>query len=252
MMETFSEFDQKGTAPQRNFSEIISHTFNIYGKGIGWALLLVVLTIIVQALLSFIAGPIAGYDPMAASEAMAGSTEPGDFRGMMEQMMAIPGIKTYYGISYILGLLVYPFYAGFQYIFHKANTGVSVQFSDLFAGFRQNALQYIIFGLISGIAMGISIMLCFVPVIFVAPLFFLGMPVIFFENATAMEAIRKSFSLVKNNYGTIFGVCIISGLIALAGVIFCGIGLLFTFPIYFAAMYSAYCAFVGVPDKVTS
>lgn len=251
-MENFSEFEQRGTAPQPNFSDIIGHAFNIYGKGIGWAILLIVVTFIVQILLSFIAGPLVGYDPMAAAESMPKGSNPGDFSEIMTQMMAIPGIKAYYGVSYLLGLLVYPLYAGFLYIFHKANVGEQVAFSDLFIGFRQNMLQYIIYALISGIAMGIAMMLCFFPVIFVLPLFFLGLPIILFENATAIDAIKKSFDFAKKNYGTLLGVAFISGLIAIAGVIFCGIGIIFTFPIYFAAMYSAYCAFAGTPRQLTS
>ena len=251
-MENFNEFDQSGTAPQRNFSDIFSHAFQVYGKGIGWALLLFLLFVIASMVLSMVAGPLVGYNPMAANEAMRDAGNPESFKDVMTQMMAIPGIQAYYAVSYILGLLLYPFYAGFQLIFHKANVGQPVMFSDLFVGFRKNALQYIIFGLISGIVMGIAIMLCFVPVFFVIPFFFLGMPILLFENVSAMDALKKSFTIGKENYGTLLGVGVVSLLIAIAGVVLCGIGVILSFPFYFAAMYSAYCAFVGVPKQVTA
>lgn len=251
-MENFSEFDQRGTAPQPNFSDILSHTFNTYGKGIGWAILLIVITFVIPTLLSFVAGPLVGYNAVEASETMRNAGNPENPAEMMAQLMAIPGIQAYYGVSFLLSLLVYPLYAGFQYIFHKANIGESVQFSDLFIGFRQNFVQYLVFGLISMIVMSIAVLFCFFPVFLVAPLFFLGLPIIFFENATAMDALKKSFTIAKDNYGTMLGVSFISMIIAVAGAILCGIGIVITFPVYFAAMYSAYCAFAGTPRQLTS
>ena len=69
-METFNEFDQPGTAPQKNFSEIINHAFTNYFKVIGWCILLFVIVLVLSIILSSIAGPITGYDPMAAQDEM--------------------------------------------------------------------------------------------------------------------------------------------------------------------------------------
>lgn len=248
-METFNEFDQSGTAPQKNFSEIINHAFTNYFKVVGWCILLFVIVLVLSIILSSIAGPITGYDPMAAQDEMQEIANDGRFMEAYQHMLGVPGYKENILLSSLLSLLVYPLYAGFLMILHRGNVSESVSFSDLFVGIRKNALQYIIYAIISTIATAIGLMLCVLPVFLVIPFFFLGVPFILFQNASAMEAISKSFNIAKNNYGTFLGVTIISILIAIVGVIFCGIGILLTAPFYFAAMYSAYCAYVGIPAR---
>jgi uncharacterized membrane protein len=98
--------------------------------------------------------------------------------------------------------------------------------------------------------MMVGLMLCVIPMFFIIPFFFLGIPYILFENATALEAIKKSFAAASSSYGTILGVSFISLIITVAGIIFCGIGILATAPFFYAAMYSVYCAFNGVPKQI--
>ena len=248
-METFNEFEQSGTAPQRNFSEIINHAFKIYSKTIGWSILLLVLAVIISIIFSYLSGIAVGYNALEAQSEMEDIISSGSADGgnLFLMMLQIPGYKESIGISYILGLLLYPLYAGFVYLMHKANTGTDISFGDLFIGFKHNTLQLIIFGFISGIIMGISILLCVVPVFFVIPLFYMGVPFILFENNTAIEAIKKSFNVAKENYGTVLGVSFIALVIAVAGILLCGIGVLLTAPFFYAAMYSVYCAYRGTP-----
>ncbi len=249
-METFSEFDQQGTAPQRNFSDILSHGFNNYFKVIWWAILLCLIFIIISSVISAIATSVIGYDQAEMQEVMKDAIESKDFGSLPAKMFEVRGYSASNAISYIVSLLLYPVFVGFLYILQKGNLQKTVNFSDLFIGFRQNTLQIILFGLLSGIAMGISMMLCFFPVFFVAPLFALGLPIVFFENTTAVEGIKKSINIATKNYGTLLGVSLVSFIIAIAGVFFCGIGLLASFPFMFAAMYSAYCAFCGTPRQI--
>lgn len=250
-METFSEFDQPGTAPQRNFSDIINHAFTNYFKVIGWAILLFLIYIAISVVFSFVAGPISGYDALEAQSVMTG-INPEDFSDVWSSFLEIPGYKEYLLISMLFSLVMYPLFTGFVMIMHRANMETQVSFSDLFIGFRTNAFQYILFGLISSLVMFVASLLCIFPVFFALPLFFLGVPIILFENASAIEAIKKSFNTAKENYGTLLGLSFISFIIAVAGILLCGIGVLLTYPFYFAAMYSAYCAYHGTPKNISN
>lgn len=251
-MDTFNEFDTQGTAPQRNLSDIISHGFNHYVKIIGWSILIIVLIAIVSSLVSSLLGSLVGYNQLEAQAEIedmmsGGSMNPTD---AITQMMSVPGYKESIILSYVFGLLLYPVYAGFVYAMHKVNTGQSVGFGDFFIGFRQNTVQYIVYGLIMGICLMIAAMLCVIPVFFVLPLFFLGIPIILFENASATAALSKSFNIAKANYGTLLGVSFVAFLICIGGIILCGIGILATAPFFYAAMYSAYVAYNGVPRQI--
>ena len=70
-----------------------------------------------------------------------------------------------------------------------------------------------------------------------------------FENTSAIEGIRKSFSLVHANFITVLVLWLLAGIIASAGVLFCLVGVLFTFPFFFTARYSIYSAICGAPYK---
>ncbi len=251
-MENFSEFELQGTAPQRNFSDIISHAFNNYVKIIGWSILVTFLTFVASILISAITGPLVGYNSLETQAEMEELMKDGSFAdgSFMTRMFEIPGYLESMLLSAVLSLLMYPIYAGYVYAMHRANTGQTVSLGDFFIGFRQNTLQYIIFGLLMGIAVIIGFMLCVLPLFFIIPFFFLGIPFILFENANAIDALKKSFRTAGSNYGTILAVSFISLIITVAGVIFCGIGILVTAPFFYAAMYSVYCAYFGVPREI--
>lgn len=78
----------------------------------------------------------------------------------------------------------------------------------------------------------------------------LGYPILLFENATATEALGKSFNIAKENYGTFLGATVVGGLISIAGIILCGIGIIVTAPFMMIVMYSVYCAFLGKPRQL--
>jgi hypothetical protein len=42
----------------------------------------------------------------------------------------------------------------------------------------------------------------------------------------------------------------LGGLISIAGIVLCGIGIILTAPFMMIVMYSAYCAFLGKPRQI--
>ena len=64
----------------------------------------------------------------------------------------------------------------------------------------------------------------------------LGVPLLLFENASFSEALTKSYNIAKENYGVFLGATILGMLISIAGVVLCGIGVLFTMYFYYAVM----------------
>ena len=98
--------------------------------------------------------------------------------------------------------------------------------------------------------MGVAFALCFLPAVFVIPFLLLGYPILLFENATFSEALSKSFSIAKDNYGTFLGTSVLGLLISIAGVFLCVIGIVFTALFYLVVMYSTYCAFCGRPRPI--
>lgn len=241
-MSEFNEFDQQGSVPSRETGSIISHAFEMYKGVFGYAIVAMIIYIIGGAIIQ----GVTGFNSAAIVEEMKSSGDYGNFR-----YWETPGFSMYTTFSSIFLLLLTPLYVGLIYMVNKFNTKNPVEFSDLFIGYRQNFVNILIYSLISGIISSVAMAFCFLPFIFIYPFLLIGYPILLFENSSAIEALSKSFSIAKENYGTFLGVSFLGLLISLAGVILCGIGIILTAPFIMIVMYSAYCAFVGKPRQIT-
>ncbi|WP_228373867.1 hypothetical protein [Epilithonimonas tenax] len=71
-----------------------------------------------------------------------------------------------------------------------------------------------------------------------------------FENAGAIDALKKSFNIAQENYGTLLLTALLAALISIAGIVVCCVGIYLTIPFFYIAMYSAYCAYLGAPRQL--
>lgn len=238
-MSEFNEFDQQGSVPNRETGSIISHAFEMYKGVLGYA----VVAMIVYMLGGYIIQLIFGIDSASMVEEMRESG--GNFN-----YWSTPGLPLYMGASSLFGLLLSPLYVGLIYIVNKYNTKNPIEFSDLFIGYRQNFVNILIYSLLTWLISSVALALCVLPIFFVYPLLLIGYPVLLFENASATDALSKSFNIAKENYGTFLATGLLGVLISMAGIILCGIGIILTAPFIMIVMYSTYCAFVGKPRQI--
>ncbi len=239
-MSEFSEFEQQGSVPERNTGSIISHAFEMY-KGV---FLYAIIAMIVYLIMGFVIQAITGFNSSSMVEEMR---ESGNYNF---SYWHAPGFSLYLTLSGLLGLLLAPLYVGLIYMINKYNTKNPIEFSDLFIGYRQNLVNILIYAFLSGIISTVALSLCVVPIVFIYPFLMLGYPILLFENASATDAIGKSFSIVKENYGTFLGITVVGFLISMAGIVLCFIGIILTAPFIMAVMYSAYCAYLGKPRQI--
>ncbi|PWN61288.1 beta-carotene 15,15'-monooxygenase [Chryseobacterium oncorhynchi] len=238
-MSEFNEFDQQGSVPNRETGSIISHAFEMYKGVLGYA----VVAMIVYMLGGYIIQLIFGIDSASMVEEMRESG--GNFN-----YWSTPGLPLYMGASSLFGLLLSPLYVGLIYIVNKYNTKSPIEFSDLFIGYRQNFVNILIYSLLTWLISSVALALCVLPIIFVYPLLLIGYPILLFENASAIDALSKSFNIAKENYGTFLATGLLGVLISVAGIILCGIGLILTAPFIMIVMYSTYCAYLGKPRQI--
>lgn len=241
-MSEFDEFDQQGSVPSKEAGSIISHAFEMY-KGI---FLYALVSMIIYIIGDFILQSITGFNSWSGFS---------DFRDLDGdytdyEYWRKPGFSLYYSFSSILGILLSPIYVGLIYIANKFNTKNAIEFSDLFIGYRQNVGNILLYSLVTSIILGVSAAMCGIPFFFVFPFFLLGYPILLFENATAMDAISKTFNIAKENYGTFLGVALLGLLISVSGLVLCCIGIILTAPFIMIVMYSAYCAYLGKPRQL--
>lgn len=241
-MSDFNEFDEQGSVPNRDTGSIISHAFEMY-KGV---ILYAVVAAIIYYIGDFFLQSISGFHYWSDFRDYE------DFDGDYSQINYFnrPGTSLYFSGYGLLGIFLSPLFVGLIYITNKFNTKIAIEFSDLFIGYRQNLGNILLYSLITNIILWISVIMCIVPVFFVFPLFFIGYPILLFENATAMDAISKTYNIAKENYGVFLGSAVLGVLISVAGVVLCCIGIIFSYPFVYIAMYSVYCAYLGKPRQI--
>ncbi|MCJ7933868.1 MAG: beta-carotene 15,15'-monooxygenase [Chryseobacterium sp.] len=238
-MSEFNEFDQQGSVPGRETGSIISHAFEMYKGVFGYA----VVAMIIYMLGGYVIQLLTGFNSASMMEEVRSSGE--DFN-----YWSMPGLPLYMTFSGLFGILLAPLYVGLIYMVNKYNTKNPIEFSDLFIGYRQNFVNILIYSILSGIISSVAAALCFLPFLFVYPFLLLGYPILLFENASATEALGKSFNIAKENYVTFLFTTLLGGLISIAGIFLCGIGIILTAPFMMVVMYSTYCAFLGKPRQI--
>ena len=242
-MNNFNEFTPS-PAPEQSTGSVISHAWENYKTVILYGIALMVISAVVSSILSSLLQFALGIssDPELMNEAFKTRN--------FELLLDSPEFVSKSSSSFIIGLLLFPLYAGLIYMIHKANSQQEISFSDLFIGYKQKTAQIILYGFLSQIIISIGLLLCVIPGIILTAMLFIGLPIVFFENKTAVQALQKSFEIGKANLGTLLGITIVAYLIGISGVLLCCIGLLASLPFIYAAMYSAYCAYVGIPSEI--
>jgi uncharacterized membrane protein len=241
-MDNFNEFDSPANVPTKETGNIISHALEIFKN----TFLYCFLAVVIYFLLSYLIQLLTGFNSTMLMEDMRESG--GDFS--YTDIMGTPGFAAYSGVSFFIGLLLAPIFVGLIYIANKSNFKQSITVSDLFFAYKQNFLNIVIYALISQIVLTIAFLLCIIPAFLVLPFFFLGYPILIFENVGAIEALKKSFNIAQENYGTLLLTALLAGLISIAGVVLCCVGVYLTIPFLYIAMYSTYCAYLGAPRQL--
>lgn len=163
--------------------------------------------------------------------------------------------------------------AGFLWMFIKNSRG-KAEFADLFSGFRSGAwLQILMAGVVWGAIMVCVALLTLAPgmlatqkygspipavigsVIFIVPLAYLSLglgfvfPLILDRRLGWREAMRTALSTVHRQWFAVAALVLIYTLMALAGILVCCVGILFTMPLGYAVWAEGYRCLFGDPEE---
>lgn len=105
----------------------------------------------------------------------------------------------------------------------------------------------LLLGLLNAIIVGIGIVLCVIPGLIAMFLLSYSTYFLLDRNVGAVDAMKASFNLVKNNVGAALGWAIVAFLVAFIGFCLCGVGFLATFPIAMIGTAYTYKKLTGQP-----
>jgi len=138
-------------------------------------------------------------------------------------------------LGLLAGLLHYCMLVSMMRMGSQAALGLPVSLGDIFYGFRRFA-SYAGAYVTMGFAVGLGSMLCLVPGIYLGGALAFAPLVAISTDLSAIDSIKTTFQAAKPHAWAIFALLFVLGLILIAGVFACGIGVLLTLPIYCIAL----------------
>jgi hypothetical protein len=166
-----------------------------------------------------------------------------------------------------------PLIGGLFYVFILANRGQPTAVGDVFIGFRTNFgqlfLGQLVTSLLSGlclapammvlaigmvpavaqqrepsvgvfVACGVLMLIGLIPLVFLTTNWVFTLPLIIDRRLDFWTAMKTSWRQVSRHWWSVFALLLLGGLVNCAGLLACGVGVLFTAPIVIGAMVLAY------------
>lgn len=158
-----------------------------------------------------------------------------------------------------ISILTAPIFAGFVQINRDIDTDNEVGISNILKHYKSKyfiqivgftlIIQLINFALvylaqIAGISF-VGTLLSYI----VTFLSILGIPLIIFSNLNAVKALEYSIKIILKNPTNTLSLYILSILVALLGILACGVGIIFTLPLIYTAQFVLYKKLVGFNDQ---
>ena len=141
-----------------------------------------------------------------------------------------------------IGLIAAVCMLPFNFVFQSKAGPVLEQLQDAKAQHLASAdVQNLSHDLLHAFAGALPILLiCLIPMTYLMVCWQFATPLIIDKEMKFWPAMKTSFRMVNKHWWQVFGLTVVVGLVSLAGILGCCIGILFTAPIGIAAMMYAY------------
>jgi len=142
----------------------------------------------------------------------------------------------------LVGLCLLPFIIVFAMKFIAAGIHVNPQSLQNDPAAAQQFLRTILSLLVTTMPV---LLICAIPAIYLSTSWKFTLPLILDKNLDFWTAMKTSFKMVNKHWWQVFGLTILIGLLNVAGLLACCVGLLFTIPVGMAALMFAYETIFG-------
>lgn len=145
------------------------------------------------------------------------------------------------GAAYVGIVLAGPLLGGLYWYYLKLIRGQPAELGDAFAGFTQFFfLHLFLASLVSSLLVALGLALCLLPGIYLGVAWKLALPLIMDKRLEFWPAMELSRKVISRHWWSFFGLLILSGLLNLAGVLACFVGVFVTVPVTLLALMYAY------------
>ena len=149
------------------------------------------------------------------------------------------------GVTIISAPVSTIFMAGLFKYYLKLIRGEMPTVSDAFSGFGPRTGQLILLSLVQMTLVVVGYMFCIIPGIYLTVAWYFAIPLVIDRNLDFWPAMQLSRRLVSTHWFIVFAAMLVFGLVAMIGIIACGIGILVTMPVGTIALMYAYETIFG-------
>lgn len=149
------------------------------------------------------------------------------------------------GVTIISAPVSTIFMAGLFKYYLKLIRGEMPTVSDAFSGFGPRTGQLILLSLVQMTLVVVGYMFCIIPGIYLTVAWYFAIPLVIDRNLDFWPALQLSRRLVSKHWFIVFAAMLVFGLVAMIGIIACGIGILVTMPVGTIALMYAYETIFG-------
>ena len=225
------------TPPPRVRLDVLSQAWQLFSQQMGtWVLSILVATIPAAIVMTI-------YYVFVFALAFSGGGRNGDNIG---QQILIQ-LSSFF-VSAIVAGMQYFFLAGLTKMALKQIRGQQIAINDIFSP-RAGLPAALVAGLLCALGITFGSYLCIVPGLLLAGLWMFVAPILADQQVDGIEAMRKSFNLLKPDMWNALGVYFVLSLVAGLGGLACGVGALFTYPLLPLSLALLYRDFF--PDEAT-
>ncbi len=245
---------------QLDFGQVIEQTFANYKKlALIQGLILLVILIIFTVVIGSVAGLAFGVGNLTQY-----------FTDYNVNDITSVVLLINYAVTVAAAALAAPFTAGLIKMAHNVEEKIDLEFStvfeyyksgyfkelftvgllvSLFAAGIDTAIGLLVQGYVDGFAaIGLRILSGIINIT-VSLLTLFALPLVIFENASATDAIKGSIEIIKQKFWTILALELIVIVCAILGFFGCCVGLFFTIPLIYSAIYIMYRTAVGMNEE---
>ena len=166
----------------------------------------------------------------------------GIFIGYTVIMLLITAVSTLIPVASLL--VSGPLIAGFYIVAHKMNKGEAYEFGTFFQGFNF-FVPLLLYTLIAGIFIFLGFLALIIPGIYLAVAYSFGPLFIVFGRMEFWDGMEFSRKLITKKWWNILGFLLVLALINIAGLLAFLVGIIFTIPLTYCAIYAAFEDIVG-------
>jgi len=159
-----------------------------------------------------------------------------------------PGHELYDGTP-LLGLLLFgPLYGGLMLFFLKTMRGEPVTVETAFSGFGPRFLHLFLVHLVASFLIGLGFVCCILPGIYLLVSWSFALVLVMDQGLDFWPAMELSRKMVGKHWWLMLACLLLLGILAVSGMLACGIGLLLTIPVALASFLYAYVDVFGLAN----